>query len=572
MSSAGGAVLAIRHRFLPLILLVLSVGVGGGRRANYFYRPEPGDTTFQELSSEGQSALLRTVDAGRLPDLQCPSFAAYDGSVKNLYQSTGQRLIWFRDSQVTNQARELVALLERANTKGLNPEDYDGPKWSSRLELLQEKHSESDLIPFDVALTVSAMRYATDVHMGRVDPHQVGFDYDVDTKKLNLAEFLKSKVVGAADVAAAFERLEPNFPDYRRALQALQVYESLTEGEDNQSFPVRAPLRPGDPYPEIARLARFLQSLGDLPPDAAPAAKSHLYKGSVVEAVKHFQERHGLSPTGQIDLDTFRELNTPLSVRVNQLRLVLERWRWISFGNPQPLIVVNIPEFQLRAFDETYKQTLTMKVLVGKANKKNDTPVFNGRMRSVIFRPYWNVPPSIERAELLPHIERDGSYIASRGYEVVDSYRRVVSGGDVVSGLRSGRLAIRQRPGGENALGLVKFVFPNEYDVYMHDTPMVKLFSKSRRDVTHGCIRVQNAEALAEWVLRFNPGWSREEIEAAMEGSRTIPVTLASSVPVYLVYMTATANENGEVSFFDDLYGLDEALRRALTERKACAG
>jgi L,D-transpeptidase YcbB len=565
--------LARRVRYLPLILLVLSVGAGRGAPANLFFL-EPGYATFQELSAEGRAALLRAIDAGRLPDLRCPDFAAYDVSVKNFYQSTGQRLGWFRDSHLTKQARELVALLEQANVKGLNPEDYDGPEWSTRLESLQKKNSESDLIPIDIALTVSAMRYASDVHLGRIDPHQVGLDYDVDAKRINLAEFLKRDVVDAPDVAASFEQLEPQFPDYQRAQKTLQIYEKLAKenGDDSKLSPVKAPLRPGDPYPDIARLTRFLQNIGDLPPDAATSEKNHLYNGAIVVAVKHFQERHGLSPTGRIDLDTFRELNTPLSARLNQLELTLERWRWIPFDSRHALIIVNIPEFELYAFDEEYNPVLTMKVLVGKANKKNDTPLFGGLMRSLVFRPYWNVPPSIERAELLPQIERDGSYITGRGYEIVDSRTRVVSGGDVVSGLRSGRLAIRQRPGENNALGLVKFVFPNEYDIYMHDTPMVKLFSKSRRDLTHGCIRVQNAEELAEWVLRFNPGWGRDKIQAAMKGSRTIPVTLVNSVPVYLVYMTATTQENGEVRFFDDLYGLDAALNQALAERKACSG
>jgi murein L,D-transpeptidase YcbB/YkuD len=181
------------------------------------------------------------------------------------------------------------------------------------------------------------------------------------------------------------------------------------------------------------------------------------------------------------------------------------------------------------------------------------------------------VPASIERAELLPRIEANPGYIASHAYEVVGANGRV-AGGDVVSGLRSGRLGIRQRPGAHNALGLVKFSFPNQYDVYMHDTPAVKLFSKSQRDLTHGCIRVQKPEELAEWVLRFNSGWDSDRIHAAMEGSGTVPVNLAHPFPVFIVYMTATADENGEAHFFDDIYGKDEALRRALAQRKACSG
>ena len=483
--------LAIRTRFFSLLLLILTIGAGAGRPTSHeFFAALTGAT-----SSEDQSALMKIIDSGRLSELQCPNFSAYQAPVRNFYESMGRGLVWLRDAELTSQARGLIALLETADKKGLNPEDYDGPKWAARVQTLG-KNSEYGLIGFDLALTVSAMRYASDLHLGRVDPHQVGINYDVDVKKINLAEFLKHSVVDASDVAAAFQQLEPTFPEYLQTEEALQAYEEQAEDGD-------------------ARQA--------------------------------------------------------VTTRVNQLELALERWRWIPFGSSQPVIVVNIPEFQLRAYDEEYNPVMTMRVLDGKANGKNDTPSFGGRMQSVIFRPYWNVPASIERAELLPRIEGNPGYIASHAYEVVDAHGRV-AGGNVVSGLRSGRFAIRQRPGAHNALGLVKFSFPNEYDVYMHDTPMVKLFSKTRRDLTHGCIRVQKPEELAEWVLRFNSGWGRDEVHAAMEGSRTVPVSLVHPFPVFIVYMTATADENGEAHFFDDIYGLDEALRRALAQRKACSG
>ena len=489
--------MAIRVRSFSFLLLVLSVGAGsGGPTSRSFFAALTGATNHQ-LSSEGQSELVKMVNAGRLTELQCPNFSAYQVPLQNFYESMGHGLVWLHDSELTNQARELIAILQGADKKGLNPEDYDGQKWPTRVQALQGKSPESDLIRFDLALTVSAMRYVSDLHVGRVDPHEVGLDYDVDAKRINLAEFLKRNVVDTSDVAAAFQKLEPPFPEYQQTEKALEGYQ------------------------EQAR-------------DDEAAHKS-------------------------------------LTAKIDRLELALERWRWIPLGSAQRVIVVNIPEFQLRAYDEEYNPALTMRVLVGKANGKNDTPLFGGRMRTVIFRPYWNVPPSIERAELLPRIERDPGYIASHAYEVVDANGRV-AGGNVVSGLLSGRLGIRQRPGGHNAMGLVKFVFPNEYDVYMHDTPMVKLFSKERRDLTHGCIRVQKPEDLAEWALRSNSGWSRDEIHAAMQGSRTVPVNLDSPISVFLVYMTAMADENGDVHVFDDIYGRDEALRRALAQRKACSG
>ena len=571
--------MAIRVRFFSVVLLVLSAaagcGAGRGGSASNLYFAALTEATPGELSQQGQFALLALIDEGRLADLQCSNFADYRIPAKSFYESVGRKLVWLRDGQPTNQAQQLITVLQNADKKGLNPDDYDGPKWASRVATLQTQKSESDLIRFDLALTVSAMRYASDLHLGRVDPHQLGLGFDVESKRLNLAEFLKHNVVDASDVAAAFLQLEPAFPDYQRAEQALEVYEKLAQDDDASAgaFPVtKSPLKSGDPYPEIERLTRLLQGLGDLPLNTVISEKTHVYKGEVVQAIKHFQERYGLPPTGRIDQETFRQLNTPLSSRVNQLQLALERWRWLPFGNPQPLIVVNVPEFQLHAFDEEYNPVLTMKVLVGKA-ETNETPLFASRMKSVVFRPYWNVPASIERAELLPEIERDQGYIANHAYEVVDSRSRVVSSGgaSLVSGLRSGQLSIRQRPGGHNALGLVKFVFPNQYDVYMHDTPAMRLFSKTKRDLTHGCIRVQDAEKLAEWVLRFNAQWSRDAIHSAMEGSKTVPVGLVNPFSVFIVYMTATVQEDGEVHFFNDIYGHDEALRQALARQEACS-
>jgi len=570
---------AIRVRFFSVLLLVFAAagcGPGSGGLASNLYFAAFTQANPGQLSSQGQS-LLSMIDQGRLPDLPCSNFADYRIPARSFYESVGGKVVWVRDGQPTQQAQQLITLLQNADKKGLNPDDYDGPKWASRVETLEAQKSESDQIRFDLALTVSAMRYASDLHVGRVDPHQLGLGFDVNSKKIDLAEFLKGNVVNASDVAAAFLQLEPAFPDYQRTEQALEVYEKLAQDDANAGpFPVtKSPLKAGDPYPETERLIRFLQDLGDLAPDATIPDNSGVYQGDVVQGIKHFQQRHGLPPSGRIDEDTFHQLNrqlkTPLASRVNQLQLALERWRWLPFGTPQPLIIVNVPEFQLRAFDEEYNPVLTMKVLVGKA-QTNETPLFASRMKSVVFRPYWNVPASIERAELLPAIERDGGYIANHSFEIVDSRSRVVSGGaNVVSGLRSGQLSIRQRPGARNALGLVKFVFPNQYDVYMHDTPAVRLFSRARRDLTHGCIRVQDAEELAEWVLRFNTQWSREAIHSAMEGSRTVPVSLVNPFSVYIVYMTTIVLESGEVHFFNDIYGQDEALRQALARREACS-
>jgi murein L,D-transpeptidase YcbB/YkuD len=310
--------------------------------------------------------------------------------------------------------------------------------------------------------------------------------------------------------------------------------------------------------------------VGDLPPDAAPPADSQVYGGPLVEAVKHFQRRHGLDADGRLGAATIKQLNVPLQDRVLQLQLTLERWRWLPAEFPAPPIIVNIPDFRLRALDENNNVAMDMRVVVGKA-MRTQTPVFTREMTYVVFRPYWNVPPSILRGEIVPNIQRDRSYIARKNYEVTTQDGKVITSGeisdDVLAQLRAGKLAVRQKPGPANALGLIKLIFPNEFNVYLHSTPSPELFSRSRRDFSHGCIRVEKPAELATWALRNNPGWTLEKVQQGMQsGKDNVTVNLLKRVPVFIVYGTALAYENGDVYFSDDIYGHDARLAAALAK------
>jgi len=326
----------------------------------------------------------------------------------------------------------------------------------------------------------------------------------------------------------------------------------------------------GSDYDGIPRLTRLLRLLGDLPADAVVVDDSHVYAEPLVAAVKHFQERHGLDPDGRLGPQTFKQLNTPLSTRLEQLRLTLERWRWVPYQFTAPPIVVNIPEFRLRAYTDDGKIALSMKVIVGKAYR-HETPVFERDMKFVVFRPYWNVPPSIQRSEIVPAIRRNRNYIAKNRYEVITPQGSVVTSGeisdDVLAQLAAGKLMVRQKPGPSNALGLVKLMFPNEYNVYLHSTPAPQLFAQARRDFSHGCIRVEQPAELAAWVLRDNPGWTLDRARAAMEsGTDNVQVNLTRPVPVLILYGTAVVDGQDQVHFFDDLYGYDASLEKVLAK------
>ena len=521
-----------------------------------------------------ESALCRLQASGSLPSLRWPDFNDFQTRIQDFYQPTGYALAWIRDGAVTPQAKAAIETLQEADAKGLNPEDYDGSRWAGRVSGLgaaNQPPTESAAAEFDLALTVSVMRYISDLHFGRANPGLFHTRFGVADEQLDLPAFLRQRLLQANDVKAALEEIEPPYQGYRRTERALQQYIAMARDDSGALLPVtKKPIEPNGSYAAAAQLASRLQQLGDLPRDGSVALDPNTYAAPLVEAVKRFQARHGLDADGRLGKATVEQLNTPLSDRVRQLQLSLERWRWVPHSFPQPPIVVNIPEFELRAENDSYRTELEMKVVVGAAYH-HQTPVFSANLQEVVFRPYWNVPLSIQRAELVPKIEEDAAYLEKNRYEVVTPQNAFVSSGMVDEGtlaqLRSGALRIRQIPGPENALGLVEFMFPNEYDVYLHGTPAAQLFAKSRRDFSHGCIRAEKPRELAEWVLRNQSGWTPERIAAAMNGEKTLHIRVDQPIPVLIVYATAVVLESGEVRFFDDIYGQDAQLAKALQSR-----
>jgi L,D-transpeptidase YcbB len=358
--------------------------------------------------------------------------------------------------------------------------------------------------------------------------------------------------------------------EYERTLRALDQYRALASGDDELLPATPEPVKPGDTYSGVSGLIRLLTRLGDLPEGAVPA-DSESYQGDLVTAVQRFQSRHGLEADGIIGPLTLEQLNTPLSVRVRQLELALERQRRHPYNPDRPAIVLNLPEFRLRAFGGASAAgsdpELEMKVVVGQAPDRK-TPTLHSQLETVIFCPYWNVPDSIQQNELLPEIVRDHSWISANNFEVVNRQGEVVGDRTVSEGMMSelstGELQLRQKPGPKNTLGLVKFVFPNAYGIYMHDTSARWLFNRARRDLSHGCIRVEKPEDLAEWVLSKQPGWPRDRIAAAMHGTEPVSVKVERPIQVVTMYSTAVVMQNGEVHFFQDIYGDDAALEEEL--------
>jgi L,D-transpeptidase YcbB len=523
------------------------------------------------FGEQGQATLRNIIESAHHPDLRWPDFPLYRPDAKKFYESAGYAPAWVKGSQPTPQALAAIALLQDAARKGLNVDDYDGPRWAERLARLRQSPTDSDLARFDAALTVSVGRYIGALHLGRVNPKSIGLEIDTRTGKHDLAGFLRTRVVVADNLIAVLQEVEPIFAGYHRAIEALHRYVELAARDDGEKLPTTTkPVDPGQDYPAVSRLTRLLRLLGDLPENAPVPADNRKYAGALVDAVKRFQDRNGLEPDGRLGAQTVQQLNTPMTFRVRQLQLTLERWRWLPHSFSQPPIVVNLPEFRLRATNEQTKVALSMNVIVGKAYG-HKSPVFQKEMKYVVFRPYWEVPPRIQRAEMVPRIEKDRNYIANKSLEVVTPDGQLVTDGpvsdEVFQQLRAGKLRIRQKPGPSNSLGLVKLIFPNEDNVYLHGTDVPELFSRSRRDLSHGCIRVEKPADLAVWVLRHNPGWDLERVKAAMNGNQdNIRVDLAIPIPVLILYGTAAVDESGRVHFFEDIYGYDRELEQALAK------
>ncbi|MBV6271886.1 L,D-transpeptidase family protein [Alcaligenaceae bacterium CGII-47] len=484
----------------------------------------------------------------------------------SLAQSTLQ---WFNQDRPSAQAIEAIALLSAADTDGLVPSDYNVAFLRGAFEsALQGPPLPSpDIARLDVALTASMERYLHDLRQGRLDPLMIHqrfkappFEY-FDTAAYLSAALMANRLPEAVRLAA------PQIPLYARLRDALAQYRELP---DWQAWEHPLPALPGNKieagqtYPGIPMLARRLIALGDM---SADTVVPEYYEGALVEGVRSFQERHGLLVDGVLGKTTLRELEIKPARRVRQIELTLERLRWTPLLQAPRMIVVNIPEFVLRAYEVKNGQfdvQVQMKIIVGRALNTR-TPVFDEDMRFIEFSPYWNVPRSIVRSETIPRLRRDPAYFKQQGFEFVtgDGTPLNTLSADNIDALERGELRIRQRPGPRNALGDIKFIFPNNQNIYLHHTPTPELFNRDRRDFSHGCIRVEDPIALAKFVLYDEPDWPETRIRDAMSRAASRTISLHQPVRVLITYSTVIV-KNDKVYFFPDLYSQDALLDKAL--------
>jgi murein L,D-transpeptidase YcbB/YkuD len=351
---------------------------------------------------------------------------------------------------------------------------------------------------------------------------------------------------------------------YQLLEQALTQYRELAKDPSLTALPAMPTrsIQPNGAYAGAAALRRLLVAVGDIAPNDPASPDPTLLDEALVAGLKRFQLRHGLMDDGVLGGGTWRALTTPLSKRVRQIERTLARWQQLPANPHKHAIFINIPRYRLYAMDsmdEREAQMLQIDVVVGRTVARLRTPTFMADMTHLIFQPYWDAPRSIAVNELLPAARKDPRYLSARNFEVVTAQGAIVAPTSAnLEAVASGKMRLRQQPGAQNALGKVKFVLPNPHSVYLHDTPARDLFTKPRRAYSHGCIRVSDPLALAEFVLRDDPTWTRERIAQAMNGTLRLQVDLKEPIRVYIVYGTAIAREDGTVLFLEDVYGLDK--------------
>lgn len=513
------------------------------------------------LSSKKNSLLQRT------------DFSKFSGELRALYQSSQNDLLWLNPNRSSDALNAVLDILAHADSQGLDPADYDAEPLSRILRPTTDGQAleANKLASYDTALSAALLHFAHDLHEGRIRPQDLSYPDNFGIKSAkNMVSTIK-QALEQNQIAELPLQFEPKIKQYQRL--KLSLAELRNQPAENAFEPLRIDksIHPGEAYPQLNTLKDRLSVLGAI--TAGTTAASDVYDGATVDAIKALQQTHGLHADGILGRDTLALLNQTRAEKIRQVELAMERLRWLPTNMDGPMIIVNIPAFQLWALnssDDT--EALNMKVIVGKA-EANQTPTLFEDMQYLEFMPYWNIPKSIMDKEIMPKLQDDSEYLQDQDIELVQRHAENGDGNDdIIDDLRQGKFRARQRPGKKNPLGKVKFIFPNKEDVYLHDTPSHGLFERSRRDFSHGCVRVSDAEKLAEFVLSRQIGWDRTAIQQAMTGDKTQRVKLKQSIPVLFIYSTSFVDQDNHLHFYRDIYGRDAELQKALSDKRNNAG
>ncbi len=480
-------------------------------------------------------------------------------AVARFYAARGYRPAW----SPIELAEQLLATVARAGDEGLRPADYHKATLAQLLEAARKGASPAKLAELELVASDAFLGYARHLLAGRLDPKVVDKDWVLTPRSRDLVALL-NEALAKRRVNESLAALAPQYPGYARLREGLaRLREQVAAG----GWPTVTPFAKGEKVeaggqdPRVAEVRARLRATGEL--GAALDDGSALYDEALQAAVRRFQNRHGLTEDGVIGPGTVAALNVGARERLRQVELNLERWRWLPGELGKRHIVVNIPGFEMAVY-EGGTPVFDARVVVGQSVKP--TPVFTGRMDRVVLSPTWNVPHSIASEEILPKLKRDPGYALKQNIRIFGANGEVdplaVNWGAYGTGNFPFRL--RQEPGEKNPLGRVKFLFPNRYDVYLHDTSNPALFERAQRTFSHGCIRISKPLELAEYLLRHDRNWNRTRLVEAMDAGKERAVALSEAVPIHMLYWTAWVDADGELQFRNDIYQRDRQVVKAL--------
>jgi murein L,D-transpeptidase YcbB/YkuD len=525
-----------------------------------FLRAAAANTLQHQISAH----LRQYIEMGTGP--LAPHAAGGAGYVSEMLQSLyAERLYrpaWSTNTGLLPQADILLEAIRNAEREGLRPADYFLSVIEPQLAQMRQQTAlaafpqAEQLAAFDLLLSAALISYGTDLLLGRLTPGHD--DSEARAQRVAMLRRVVYEALETGQIDAAVHSLLPLHAGYHRLRQALAHYRQLAARGGWPSIADGPLLRLGDRHAQIRTLRQRLSITGELV-SASPAAPD-LFDETLEQAVRAFQERHGLDVDGVVGPTTRAALNVPVDTRVQQIVANMERWRQLPQHLGARYLVVNIPNFTLDVVEQD-RVVMSMRTVVGTPQQR--TPVFSALITSVVLSPYWRIPFSIARQEILPRLRREPGYLATQrikiwrgqGAEAQEVDARRIDWSAVTA--RHFDYSLRQEPGPDNALGRIKFLFPNAYSVYMHDTPQRTLFSRSVRAFSHGCVRLEQPIALAEYLLRDEPYWTRDKILATIARGVERYVLLPEAVPVHLVYWTAWITDTGTLHFRPDIYGHD---------------
>ena len=529
----------------------------------------------QTLSQQINDLLRNRIEAAGAPPRIAVGEEVLHASVMLplFYERRMYSPAWSNTDGPLPTAEVLIGEIHKSDREGLRPDDYHLGEIEEMLKVIHQDQKRKStpnpgmLADLDLLLTDAFLIYGSHLLAGKVDPEKIDAEWIANRREKDMAQVLE-KALSSMQIEETLKTILPSQPGYKRLRDALAHYRNIAQKGGWPVITEGPKMQKGDRGERVVLLRNRLIANSNL--ESRREGDQELFDDGLEQAVREFQKRHALSIDGIVGDATLKALNISAEERVRQIELNMERWRWLPEQLGERFILVNIANFELDVFENGQK-VMGMRAVVGRHYRR--TPVFSDRMTYLVLNPYWHIPTNIAQLDILPQIRKDPDHLAKLKIKVFQGWGAEANEIDPETidwsevKVKNSGYRFRQEPGPMNSLGRVKFMFPNKFNVYLHDTPSRKLFAKSQRAFSSGCIRIEKAIELAEYLLRSDPNWTKEKILAEIDKDVEKTISLPEPILVHLLYWTAWADEDGSVQFRDDIYARDNLLDKALQEK-----